>query len=218
MFANRTEAGHKLARQLAARSWRAAPLVVALPRGGVPIGVEVARRLGAPLDLVLVRKIGVPWHRELAVAAVVDGAQPEVVVDEPVRASCDVDPAYIERQARIELVEIERRRQLYLGGRAPLPVRGTTVIVVDDGLATGTSMRAALKALRRREPARLVLAVPVAPRDTLLALQDEVDEVVCLETPSPFHAVGAHYADFHQVSDDEVVRAMREFLLEAPLP
>ena len=208
MFTDRAEAGRLLAQRLAGRQWAPPVVVLALPRGGVPIGVEVARALHAPLDLLLVRKIGVPWQPELAVAAVVDGASPEIVVDEEVRAMCGIERAYIEAQAKVELREIERRRRLYLGGRAPLAVQGATAIVVDDGIATGTTVRAALKALRRRQPAHLVLAVPVAPPDTVRALRAEVDELVCLAEPEPFHAVGAHYEEFHQVGDDEVLAAL----------
>jgi len=209
VFTDRAEAGRLLAQRLAGRQWAPPVVVLALPRGGVPIGAEVARALHAPLDLLLVRKIGVPWQPELAVAAVVDGASPEIVVDEEVRAMGGIDRAYIEAQAKVELREIERRRQLYLGGRAPLAVQGATAIVVDDGIATGTTVRAALKALRRRQPAHLVLAVPVAPPDTVRALRAEVDELVCLAEPEPFHAVGAHYEEFHQVDDDEVLAALR---------
>ena len=203
-FTDRAEAGRLLAKRLATYRF-ADPVVLALPRGGVPIGAEVARVLGAPLDLVLVRKIGVPWQRELAVAAVVDGAQPELVIDEEVQRLTGVERDYIDAEAQRELLEIERRRRLYLHSRPPVPVQGRTAIVVDDGIATGTSVRAALKALRLRDPARLVLAVPVAPADTIEALRDEVDDVVCLAEPTPFFGVGAHYGDFHQVSDDEVL-------------
>ncbi len=209
VFIDRAEAGRLLAQRLAGRQWTPPVVVLALPRGGVPIGAEVARALHAPLDLLLVRKIGVPWQPELAVAAVVDGEAPEIVVDEEVRAMGGIDRAYIEAQAKVELREIERRRRLYLGGRAPLALQGATVIVVDDGIATGTTVRAALKALRRRQPAHLVLAVPVAPPDTVRALRAEVDELVCLAEPEPFHAVGAHYERFHQVDDDEVLAALR---------
>jgi putative phosphoribosyl transferase len=172
------------------------------------VAVEVARALGAPLDLVLVRKIGAPWQPELAVAAVVEGDPPEIVVDEEVQRQIGVDDQYIQARAAGELLEIRRRRLVYLKGRPPAEVEGRTVIVVDDGVATGTTMRAALKALRMRRPARLVLAVPVAPADTLEALRAEVDQVVCLAQPFPFHAVGQHYVDFHQVGDDEVVAAL----------
>jgi putative phosphoribosyl transferase len=207
-FADRTEAGRALARRLASTPRAGRVVVLALPRGGVPIGAEVARALDAPLDLLLVRKIGAPWQPELAVAAIVDGDPPDIVIDEETSAMSGVDRDYIETQARLELQEIERRRRVYLAGRAPVPVEGATVIVVDDGIATGTTVRAALKALRRRHPARLVLAVPVAPSDTLAALSAEVDEIVCLEQPYPFQAIGLHYGDFHQVGDDEVLAAL----------
>jgi putative phosphoribosyl transferase len=208
IFRNRVEAGRALARRLLELTDEHQKVVLALPRGGVPVGAEVARVLRCPLDLLLVRKIGAPYQRELAVAAVVDGDEPQIVVDDETSAYAGVGRDWIESQAREELVEIERRRRAYLGDRQPMPVQGTTAIVVDDGIATGTTMRAALKALRQRRPARLVLAVPVAPHDTLFALRKEVDEVVCLAEPMPFRAVGLHYVDFHQVDDDEVVAAL----------
>jgi putative phosphoribosyl transferase len=207
-FTDRTEAGRALAERLVRMSLAAPIVVLALPRGGVPIGAEVARALSAPLDLLLVRKIGAPYQRELAVAAVVDGQPPDIVVDDETMAMTGVDRAYIEAEAKQELREIERRRRVYLRGRAPVGVDGATVVVVDDGIATGTTVRAALKALRRRHPARLVLAVPVAPSDTLAMLRAEVDDIVCLAEPFPFHAIGLHYVDFHQVGDDEVLAAL----------
>jgi putative phosphoribosyl transferase len=207
-FANRAEAGRLLAERLVALKLPTPRVVLALPRGGVPIAAIVARALHAPLDLLLVRKIGLPWQPELALAAVVDGERPEIVVDEAVQAYSDVEPDYIEKQAIVELREIARRRALYLRGRAAVPVAGCTAIVVDDGIATGTTVRAALKALRRRNPARLVLAVPVAPSDTLAELRNEVDQIVCLAEPYPFEAIGLHYRDFHQVPDDEVLAAL----------
>jgi len=207
-FTNRTEAGRALAQRLSRMALPAPIVVLALPRGGVPIGVEVARALKAPLDLLLVRKIGAPWQRELAVAAVVDGQPPDIVLDRETMAMTGVNQAYVDAEAKSELAEIERRRGVYLRGRAPIGVEGATAIVVDDGIATGTTVRAALKALRRRHPARLVLAVPVAPSDTLAELRSEVDDVVCLAEPFPFHAIGLHYVDFHQVSDDEVLAAL----------
>lgn len=207
-YADRTEAGRALAQRLAALQLPGPCVVLALPRGGVPLGLEVARALHAPLDLLLVRKIGAPWQPELAAAAIVDGDPPDLVLDEPVVAGGGITQDYIDAQAQRELQEIARRRRLYLHDRAPLPVAGRTAIVVDDGIATGTTVRAALQALRRRRPARLVLAVPVAPTEALALLRDEVDELVCLQTPAPFYAVGAHYADFHQVDDDEVVAAL----------
>ncbi len=209
-FATRTEAGRALARRLVAAAYPPPVVVLALPRGGVPVAAEVARALGAPLDLLLVRKIGAPWQPELAVAAVVDGDPPDIVVDETTSRLTGVDRKYIDEQAAQEMREIERRREVYLRGRTPVPVAGATVIVVDDGVATGTTIRAAMKALRRRHPARLVLAVPVAPADTLYELQAEADEVICLAQPEPFHAIGLHYGDFHQVSDAEVLAALQD--------
>ena len=193
----------------------ASPVVLALPRGGVPVALEVARALDAPLDLLLVRKIGVPWQPELAVAAVMDGAEPVVVIERHIQAETGVKQEYIEQRAKEELAEIERRRRTYLADRAPVPVAGRTAIVVDDGIATGTTMRAALKGLRRRNPARLVLAVPVAPPDTINELRQEVDDVVCLAQPSFFGAIGYFYRDFHQLSDDEVITLMRQAPLAA---
>jgi putative phosphoribosyl transferase len=207
-FADRTEAGRALALRLSGLPLLRPIVVLALPRGGVPIGAEVARALNAPLDLLLVRKIGAPWQRELAVAAVVDGQPPDIVLDEETMVATGVDRAYVEAEAKKELQEIARRRRAYLGGLTPAVVEGATAIVVDDGIATGTTVRAALTALRRRNPARLVLAVPVAPSDTLAALRAEVDDIVCLAEPYPFHAIGMHYDDFHQVGDDEVLAAL----------
>jgi putative phosphoribosyl transferase len=206
-FSDRREAGRELAERVA-RLKLHDPVVLALPRGGVPVAAEVARALGAPLDLLLVRKIGVPWQQELAVAAIVDGDDPQLVIDEEVRRQAGVGDKYINDEAREKLREIERRRALYLQGRDPVAVANRTAIVVDDGIATGTTVRAALKALRRRKPAALVLAVPVAPPETIEDLTREVDRIVCLEQPSPFHAIGLYYEDFHQVPDDEVLAAL----------
>ena len=165
-FADRQAAGEALAERLRSMDLPRPIVVLALPRGGVPIGLIVARALRASLDLLLVRKIGAPGQPELAVAAVVDGDPPDVVQDEEIQALCGVGRDYVRERARREQAENERRRSVYRGGRDAVPVDGATVIVVDDGIATGTTVRAALKALRRRRPARLVLAVPVAPGDT----------------------------------------------------
>jgi putative phosphoribosyl transferase len=208
-FPDRRAAGRELAQVLASKTL-AAPVVLALPRGGVPVAAEIARVLEAPLDIVLVRKIGVPFQRELAAAAVVDGGAPEVVVNEDVARSAGITPDYIDAQVKQELEEIERRRNAYLQGRARVPLEGRTVILVDDGIATGASIRAALKALRRKAPKALILAVPVAPMETIEELKRQVDEVVCLRTPEPFFAIGLHYVDFHQVSDAEVIRLLAE--------
>jgi putative phosphoribosyl transferase len=204
LFANRTVAGRLLAKEVAALGL-ADPVVLALPRGGVPVAAEVADALQAPLDLLLVRKIGAPAHRELAIAAIAEGPHDEPLIDRETFVMTGANMAYVEREARAERLEIARRREAYLHGRPPLPVEGRTAVVVDDGIATGTTIRAALKSLRRRKPARLVLAVPVAPPDVVAALRAEVDDLVCLSQPAYFHAVGLHYADFRQVSDDEVV-------------
>jgi putative phosphoribosyl transferase len=206
-FRDRSDAGRRLAAAVMGYKDQQ-PVVLALPRGGVPVAAEVAAALNAPLDLILVRKIGVPFQPELAMGAVVDGGAPLVVRNEDVISLAGIEDVDFNAVRDRELAEIERRRERYLGGRERVEVAGGTAIVVDDGIATGTTVRAALKALRRRHPARLVLAVPVAPSDTLAELRSEVDDVVCLAEPYPFHAIGLHYVDFHQVSDDEVLAAL----------
>ena len=203
LFTDRHEAGRQLAARLLALKLKN-PVVLALPRGGVPVGCEIARALAAPLDLVLVRKIGAPDQEELAVGAIADGEQPELVTDPRLIDLLHVSPAYLEHTKSAALQEIERRRRVYLGDRRPVEVAGRTAIVVDDGVATGATMLAALRATRRRAPARLVLAVPVAPRDALKRLRGEGDEVVCLGTPAQFFAVGQFYRAFPQLRDDEV--------------
>jgi putative phosphoribosyl transferase len=204
LFQDRREAGRRLAVPLLRyRSER--PVVVALPRGGVPVGYEVARALGAPLDILVVRKLGAPGQPELGIGAVVDGDHPERVLNDEVVRLLDVSAEYLRGEIERQLAEIHRRQEAYRGGRPPVCVAGRTAIVVDDGLATGGSMRAALRGLRRAGPRRLVLAVPVAPAATLATLAAEVDDVVCLSTPSPFDAVGCFYADFAQTDDAEVI-------------
>ncbi|WP_332748432.1 phosphoribosyltransferase [Hydrogenophaga sp.] len=207
-FADRTHAGRALADELLALGLTGPLVVLALPRGGVPVAAEIARALGAPLDLLLVRKIGAPFQPELAVAAVVEGSPPDVVINEDTANLPGVDEAWIQAQLPAALREIERRRGVYLAGRPQQPVKGATVIVVDDGIATGTTLRAALRALRRRHPARLIVAVPVGPHAAIAELDDEVDAVVCLLEPRPFRAIGLHYRDFHQLGDDEVCAAL----------
>jgi putative phosphoribosyl transferase len=204
IFENRESAGRMLAEVVAAKAL-SNPVVLALPRGGVPVGAEIAKVLKAPLDLVMVRKIGVPWQPELAAAAVIDGKNPQIVVNEEVCGLADVSRSYIDEAAKRELEEIERRRQLYLKDRPHPEIAGHSVIVVDDGIATGTTVRAVLKALRRKQPKSILLAVPVAPIEAVEALRSEVDAIVCLSTPVPFYGIGLHYADFHQVPDDEVI-------------
>ncbi len=204
-FKDRQEAG----RQLAAAVVRLGPnedcVVLALPRGGVPVAVEVARALHARLDLLIVRKIGAPGEPELAVAAIAEGDPPTVVVDDRTSRLTGADPAYIEREAKAQRDEIERRRQAYRRGLARPSVAGKTVVIVDDGIATGTTMRAAVQALRGLRPARLVLAVPVAAADAMAELSSLVDDVVCLAQPAFFGSVGTYYDDFRQVDDDEVI-------------
>lgn len=210
-FASRTAAGRALAREIAGRNYDD-PVVLALPRGGVPVAIEIVREIAAPMDLVMVRKIGVPGQPELAAAAVVNGDDPQIVHNEEIMAHAGLDTADVDRLAGTQLDEIRRRRQSYLRGRGLVPVAGRTAIVVDDGIATGATMRASLRAVRRRKPARLVLAVPVAAPDTFAHMQDEVDGAICLYQPRLLGGIGAHYADFSQTSDDEVVRLMDEAL------
>jgi putative phosphoribosyl transferase len=209
LFRDRTTAGQQLAEQLASFKLKD-PVVLALPRGGVPVGYEVAAQLDAPLDIVLVRKIGVPWHRELAVGAVADGERPELITNRSIQAELGVDNAYIQEESGKQLREIERRRLLYLGDRAPIPVQGRTAILVDDGIATGATMRAALQATRRRRPDSIILAVPVAPADTIESLRQEADEILCLHMPADFGGVGQFYADFEQVDDATVAALLRQ--------
>ncbi len=204
MFADRTDAGRRLAESLIPyRDQR--PVVLALPRGGVPVAFEVARALDAPLDVVLVRKIGAPHQAELAIAAVVDGSRPEIVLNRDVIEALGVGERYIEEEQARQLAEIERRRKLYVADRPRPAIAGRTVIVVDDGIATGATVRAALHAIRRAHPQRIVLAVPVAPYQTIEDLKADADEVICLSMPDFFMAIGAHYRDFTQTTDEEVI-------------
>lgn len=211
-FADRGDAGRRLAGKLTHLKERH-PAIFALPRGGVAIGFEIAQVLGAPLDIVLVRKIGVPWQPELAVGAVTDGAAPETFIDRDLAATLEIPESYLEEEMARQLAEIERRREIYCADRPPAEVKGHTAIVVDDGIATGATMRVALRALRNRGPAYLVVAVPVAPPDTLAELGKTADETVCLETPVGLGAIGFYYRDFHQMTDAEVT----ELLARAPL-
>lgn len=208
-FLNRTEAGKELAAALVRKDYKD-PVILALPRGGVPVAIEVVRALRAPIDLVMVRKIGMPGQPELAVAAVVNGDHPQLAINEAFAEHAALSHDDIDRMAQIQLTEIQRRRALYLKGRGSIPVEGRTAIVIDDGIATGATMRASLKAVRLRKPAKLVLAVPVAASDTLEELSSEVDEVLSLLKPHRLIAVGAHYVDFDQTSDDDVVRLLDE--------
>jgi putative phosphoribosyl transferase len=208
MFQDRDDAGRQLAAALLPMAL-ADPVVLALPRGGVPVAAPIARALHCPLDLLLVRKIGAPTQHELAVAAVAEGDA--LFVNEDILAHVGASGAYVEQEAQRQRAEIERRRALYLGGVAAVNIAGRTAVVVDDGIATGATMRAALQCLRQRHPARTVLAVPVAASDTLAAMRPLVDDLVCLSTPTPLHAVGAHYREFEQVLDAEVIALLHEF-------
>ncbi|SDJ23293.1 phosphoribosyltransferase [Aliiruegeria lutimaris] len=214
LFRDRTEAGRALGEAvreaLRKLPGEPDPVVLALPRGGVPIGAEVARICSAPLDLLMVRKLGMPGQAELAVGAVVDGHDPQMVVNPEVLRMAGMTREDLIPIRDRELAELERRRQIYLPGRSPVSVEGRDAIVVDDGIATGATVRAALKGLAQRRARRVLLAVPVAPADTVADLRTRVGLVICLETPSPFWSVGAHYQRFDQVSDAEVVAYLRE--------
>jgi predicted phosphoribosyltransferase len=214
-FSDRSDAGRRLAKALS--KYEGSAVVLALPRGGVPVAAEVAAALNAPLDLVLVRKIGVPVQPELAMGAVVDGAAPIIVRnDEVIELSGTTDREFDEACAR-ELAEIERRRQLYIGERTRVEIAGHVVILIDDGIATGATTRAALRAIRRRKPKELVLAVPVAPPETIRQLRQEVDTLICLETPENLEAIGYFYRDFRQVSDREVIEILNRFPATKPV-
>lgn len=207
VFADRAEAGRELAERLL-RHKIANPVVLALPRGGVPVAYEIARALEAPLDVIVVRKLGAPSHAELGVGAVVDGDHPEGIFNDEIIAELGVSREYLEREVEAQLKEVRRREGVYRGGRPRVELKGRTAIVVDDGIATGGSIRAALRAVRRAAPARVILAVPVAPAETIRELRREADEVVCLSSPASFYAIGQFYHDFHQLDDEEVLRLL----------
>lgn len=217
-FTDRKEAGRRLAAALEA--YRGQDVVVlALPRGGVPVAAAVAAALDAPLDLILVRKIGAPFQQELAMGAVAEAAgQACTVRNEEVIAMLGVDEQTFDASRAEQLDEIERRRIAYLDRRPRAEVAGRIAIVVDDGVATGATTRAALRAVRRHRPAKLVLATPVAPTDTLAELRSEADEVVCLEAYPDFGAIGLYYVDFRQLSDEDVTGILRRFPPTGPLP
>jgi putative phosphoribosyl transferase len=208
-FANRTEAGRLLAEKLVNYAGRADVIVLGLPRGGVPVAFEVAQRLGAPLDVFIVRKLGVPGFEELAAGAIASGGV-RVLNEDVMRSIPHADEA-IDAVTIRETAELERREQIYREGRPPPNLRDRIVILVDDGLATGATMRAAVKALRERGAAKIVVAVPVGPPDTCHELEERADETICLSTPEFFQAVGQYYEDFSQTSDEDV----RELLSQA---
>lgn len=210
MFRDRQEAGRKLAEEFLTLKL-ASPLVLALPRGGVPVAAEIAVALNAPLDLLLVRKVGAPGNRELAVAAIVDGDSPDVVLNRAIVEAYGLDDAELRRLVSQERPELERRRLAYMEGRKPLPTAGKTVVLVDDGAATGTTMKVAIRALKRRSPREVIVALPVAPPDVVAELAQEADRIVCLSKPVRFLALGHHYRAFPQLSDEEVVSTLRRF-------
>jgi len=209
-FRDRSEAGRRLAVALAGYKEQE-PTILALPRGGVAVAAEVAAALDAPLDLILVRKVGVPSQPELAMGAVADGGRSIIVRNEDVIEHAGIDEAELKAVCDAEFAEIERRRERYLANRERAEVAGRTAIVIDDGVATGATTRAALRATRMRNPKRLVLAVPVAPSDSLTELRREADDIVCLEDHPMFGAIGFYYRDFRQVSDEEVIEILQRF-------
>ncbi|HXF98485.1 MAG TPA: phosphoribosyltransferase [Gaiellaceae bacterium] len=212
MFHDRRHAGRLLADELRAYAGREDVLVLALPRGGVPVGYEVARALGVPLDVFVVRKLGVPGHEELAMGAIASGGVR--VLNEAVVEALGIGEETIARAAAAAAEELERKERAYRGERGPLDLAGRTVILVDDGLATGSTMRAAVRAVRALGPERVVVAVPIASVQACASLRREADEVVCLRTPEPFDAVGLWYEDFTQTPDAEV----RDLLEQAREP
>jgi putative phosphoribosyl transferase len=211
-FQDRTEAGRLLAQKLEAYAGRSDVFVLALPRGGVPVAFEVATALSAPLDVFLVRKLGVPGHEELAMGAIATGGV--CILNETTIRYLQLPQAIIEKVTETELQELDRREQAYRGERPAPVIRGRTIILVDDGLATGSTMRAAVVALKQQQPARLIVAVPIAAPETCNELRKEVDEVICALTPELFYAVGLWYDDFSQTTDEEV----RDLLRRAAKP
>jgi putative phosphoribosyl transferase len=213
-FRDRFEAGQILAQKLSSYQGRDDVLVLALPRGGVPVAFEVARALGAPLDIFMVRKLGLPFHEELAMGAIASGGVR--LIDDSLVRQFGISDADIAAVTATEEAELERRERQYRGDRPFPDVTGLTVILVDDGLATGSSMRAAVAALRLEHPARIVVAVPIAPPETCAALRKEAEDVVCALTPEPFFAVGLWYQDFTQTTDDEVRDLLERARQESP--
>lgn len=211
MFQDRHDAGRQLAQRLLHLKDLEPPAVVlGLPRGGVVVAAEVAAALNATLDVLVVRKIGAPHQPELAIGAVTDGPQPQVVLNQELINALGVDDAFLQAEIQRELQEVHRRQKQYRQDRAAVPIIGRTVIVVDDGIATGATVRAGLMALRQAGPAHLVLAVPVAAPNSLGLLQNDVDEIVCLESPNNFMAVGRFYENFEQTTDEEVIALLEE--------
>lgn len=207
MFCDRQEAGRLLGQELVGLSLHA-PVVLALPRGGVPVASEVAAALAAPLDLVIVRKVGAPGNPELAVAALVDGDPPDVVLNREIVEAYRLDDAALATLVKDERPELERRRTAYRDSRPPLSIAGKTAVLVDDGAATGTTMKVAIRALKRRSPAAIIVALPVAPPQIVAELSQEADRVVCLAQPPHFRALSYYYLHFEQLDDEDVIAAM----------
>ncbi len=207
MFKNRQEAGRQLGQTLL-HLIDERPVVLGLPRGGVVVAAEVAAALGAPLDVLVVRKLGAPNQPELAIGAVTNGDQPQRILNDRVIALVGVSDDYLQRETAAQLDEVQRRQALYRGGRSGVTIAGRTVIVVDDGIATGATVRAGIRSLRQIRVKQIVLAVPVAPPQTAELLRAEVDELVCLATPHTFAAVGAFYQDFRQTTDAAVIQVL----------
>ncbi len=215
-FADRAEAGRALAAELATHKLDADVVVLALPRGGLPVGREVAKAFGAPLDVVIVRKVGVPWQPELAMGAIASGSFQ--TLDEDLVRALGIPREEIDAVIAKESAEVARREQLYRKGRQALDVRGQTVVLVDDGLATGSTMLVAARFIRSLDPSRLLIAVPVGSVQACKRLRSQADELICLATPEPFVAVGQWYADFRQVTDAEAQRCLERNwpLVQAP--
>jgi putative phosphoribosyl transferase len=206
-FESRNDAAEKLLEELK-KLKLSAPIVYALPRGGVALGSVIAKGLGARLDLLLTRKLGAPFNEQLALGALVEGDPPHVVINEDMCRILKIEDEYLEREKQVQLDEIRRRQSLYRGGKTRESVAGKEIVLVDDGIATGATMRAAIKGLMVEKPARLILAVPVAHVETLFDIKKEVKEVICLHSPEEFHAVAQFYRDFRQVTDDEVIKLL----------
>ena len=217
LFQDRADAGRQLAKALLKYKSQQ-PVILALPRGGVPVAAEVAAVLDAPLDLLLVRKIGLPSQPELAMGAVADGEIPTIIRNSEVIEISAISAEEFDAVCNEERAEIERRRKRYLGNRARTMVAGQVAIIVDDGIATGATTLAAIRAARTRKPKELVLASPVAPLDTIKRLHSEVDAIVCLDAPRDLGAIGFFYRDFHQVTDGEVIAILKRFHANRPFP
>lgn len=214
-FSDRADAGRRLAARLIKYKERS-PVVLGIPRGGVPVALEVARALNAPLDVIVVRKLGAPGEPELGIGAVVDGDHPETFLNREIVSSLRVSKDYLEREIENQLREIRRRQRVYRGGRQRIELAGRTAILVDDGIATGGSVHAAIRGVRRANPVRVVLAVPVGPAHAIEELRRAADEVVCLNAPATFFGISEFYEDFHQLSDQEVIRMLESVRREQP--